>query len=102
MASVMSDRIGFADALAGPFPLPQSQPVSRIGNPITQTPLARRPRMTARMFRLTQIHQRIDERLRLEMRKRQPDRGELSRLSRLKLRAKSALIRLAGRSPALA
>ena len=58
--------------------------------------------MTARMFRLTQIHQRIDERLRLEMRKRQPDRGELSRLSRLKLRAKSALTRLAGRNPALA
>lgn len=54
--------------------------------------------MTARMFRLTQIHQRIDEHLRLEMRKGRPDWNELSRLSRMKLRAKRALARLAGRS----
>ena len=50
--------------------------------------------MTARMFRLTQIHQRIDERLRLEARKRRPDWMELSRLKKLKLRAKAALHRL--------
>lgn len=53
--------------------------------------------MTARVFRLTQIHQRIDERLRLEMRKRRPDWAELSRLKKLKLRAKDALHRLMGR-----
>lgn len=57
--------------------------------------------MTARMFRLTQIHQRIDERLRLERRKLRPDTGELFRLSRLKQRAKRALARLAP-VPALA
>ncbi|WP_341712645.1 hypothetical protein [Erythrobacter sp.] len=51
--------------------------------------------MTARMFRLTQIHQRIDERLRLELRKLRPDRSELSRLANLKLRAKLALNRIA-------
>ena len=50
--------------------------------------------MTARMFRLTQIHQRIDERIRLEMRKRRPDWLELSRLKQMKLRAKDALYRL--------
>ena len=57
--------------------------------------------MTARMFRLTQIHQRIDERLRLERRKLRPDTGELFRLSRLKQRAKRALARLSP-APALA
>ncbi|TNE31322.1 MAG: DUF465 domain-containing protein [Alphaproteobacteria bacterium] len=50
--------------------------------------------MTARMFRLTQIHQRIDERLRLELRKLRPDRKNLARLMNLKLRAKLALNRL--------
>ncbi|MXO46698.1 DUF465 domain-containing protein [Erythrobacter vulgaris] len=51
--------------------------------------------MTARTFRLTQIHQRIDERLRMELRKMLPDPGEISRLKRLKLRVKEALHRLA-------
>lgn len=51
--------------------------------------------MTARMFKLTQIHQRIDERLRLEARKLRPDWMELSRLQRMKLRARDALNRLA-------
>ncbi|WFL76835.1 YdcH family protein [Altererythrobacter arenosus] len=50
--------------------------------------------MTARMFKLTQIHQRIDERIRLEMRKLRPDWMELTRLKRMKLRAKDALYRL--------
>jgi len=50
--------------------------------------------MTARMFRLTQIHQRIDERLRLELRKLRPDRKNPARLMNLKLRAKLALNRL--------
>ena len=53
--------------------------------------------MTARVFRLTQIHQRIDERLRMELRKRHPDWIELSRLKKMKLRAKDALMRLAGK-----
>ena len=50
--------------------------------------------MTARIFRLTQIHQRIDERLRLEMKKRAPDPREVSRLKQMKMRAKDALYRL--------
>ncbi|MBX7531414.1 YdcH family protein [Qipengyuania sp. 1XM1-15A] len=50
--------------------------------------------MTARTFRLTQIHQRIDERLRMEMRKRSPDTLEISRLKKMKLRAKDALHRM--------
>ena len=54
--------------------------------------------MTARFFRLTQIHQRIDERLRLAMRKRTPDRVELTRLANMKQRAKSALNRMAMRA----
>ena len=53
--------------------------------------------MTARVFRLTQIHQTIDERLRLEMRKRRPDWVEMSRLKKMKLRVKDALYRLARR-----
>lgn len=54
--------------------------------------------MTARIFRLTQIHQRIDERIHLEARKLRPDWLELSRLKRMKLRAKDALHRLALRT----
>ena len=54
--------------------------------------------MTARTFRLTQIHQRIDERLRLETLRRSPDILEITRLKRLKLRAKDALHRLARRA----
>ena len=50
--------------------------------------------MTARIFRLTQIHQRIDERLRAEMRKRRSDWLEMARLKKMKLRAKDALHRL--------
>ncbi len=50
--------------------------------------------MTSRMFRLTQIHQRIDDRLRLERRRSRPDRRNLARLLELKLRAKKALSRL--------
>ena len=53
--------------------------------------------MKARTFTLTQIHQRIDERLRLEMRKRAPDPQEISRLETMKLRAKLALRRLLAR-----
>nr|WP_137678212.1 YdcH family protein [Parerythrobacter lutipelagi] len=52
--------------------------------------------MSARMFKLAQIHQRIDERIRLELRKSRPDGLKLSRLKRMKLRAKDALHRLTG------
>lgn len=54
--------------------------------------------MTARTYRLTQIHQRIDERLRFELRKRTPDWLEISRLKKMKLRAKDALHRMAKRA----
>ena len=57
--------------------------------------------MTARLFRLPQIHQRIDELLRIETRKARPDRLEMSRLAMLRLRAKLALHRMAAK-PALA
>ena len=53
--------------------------------------------MKARTYTLTQIHQRIDERLRFEMRKRAPDPLEISRLELMKLRAKNALRRLLAR-----
>ncbi|MXO95532.1 DUF465 domain-containing protein [Erythrobacter aquimaris] len=54
--------------------------------------------MTARTYRLTQIHQRIDERLRLELRKRTPDWLEIARLKKMKLRAKDALHSMAKRA----
>ena len=54
--------------------------------------------MTARMFRLMLMHQRIDERLRLELRKRAPDLGEFARLQLLRSRAKRLLGRLALRA----
>lgn len=52
--------------------------------------------MKARFFRLTQIHQRIDERIRLELRKRRPDVQALSRLACKEHRVKQALRRLLG------
>jgi hypothetical protein len=54
--------------------------------------------MTARMFRLTQMHQRIDEHLRLERRKRAPDPAVYERLQKLRSRAKRLLGRLALRA----
>jgi len=50
--------------------------------------------MTSRFFRLTEIHQRIDERLRLERRRAAPDFPEMLRLMRRKLRAKRLIRRL--------
>ena len=50
--------------------------------------------MTARVFRLTQMHQRIDQRLRAEVRKLWPDWFEVARLKRTKLRIKDALARM--------
>jgi hypothetical protein len=54
--------------------------------------------MTARIFRLTQVHQRIDEHLRLERRKRAPDPAVCERLQKLRSRAKRLLGRLALRA----
>ncbi|MCM8557765.1 DUF465 domain-containing protein [Sphingomicrobium sediminis] len=53
--------------------------------------------MTARMYRMTEIHQRIDERLRDEQKRKRPDDLEISRLKKLKLRAKDILHRLTHR-----
>lgn len=50
--------------------------------------------MTARTYRLTHLHQKIDELLRLELQKRAPDNLEITRLKKMKLRAKDALQRL--------
>ncbi|MFN2100481.1 DUF465 domain-containing protein [Altererythrobacter sp. MF3-039] len=47
--------------------------------------------MMARLYRLTEIHQKIDEHLRLEQRKRAPDSLEMTRLKRLKLRIKDRI-----------
>lgn len=56
--------------------------------------------MTARMFRLTQMHQRIDARIRQELRRINPSQFKLMRLKRLKLRVKDALHRLTRRTAA--
>lgn len=50
--------------------------------------------MTARMYRLTEMHQRIDERLRHELRKRRPDWLEATRLKKMKLRVKDLMHRM--------
>lgn len=50
--------------------------------------------MTARLFRLTEIHQRIDAQLRREQRRRLPDGLQTTRLKKLKLRAKDLIHRL--------
>ena len=53
--------------------------------------------MTARVFRLTQIHQRIDERLRLALKRRKPDDFEIARLKKMKLRVKDLILRIGPR-----
>ncbi|HSG34881.1 MAG TPA: DUF465 domain-containing protein [Sphingomonadaceae bacterium] len=50
--------------------------------------------MTGRIYRLTEIHQRIDERLRLARKRKLPDWLELTRLKRMKLRVKDLIHRL--------
>ena len=56
--------------------------------------------MTARLYRLTLMHQRIDERLRLAMKRRHADPLELTRLKKMKLRVKDLIHRLATASAA--
>lgn len=50
--------------------------------------------MTARMYRLTQLHQRVDETLRREINRRAPDQLRVQYLKRRKLRIKDLLSRL--------
>ncbi len=50
--------------------------------------------MTARLFKLTEIHQRIDEKLRREAKRPRPDTLELTRLKRMKLRVKDLIHRI--------
>ena len=54
--------------------------------------------MTARLYRLTEMHQRIDNRLRVELKRRAPDHLAVSHLKKLKLRVKDLLNRLAPRT----
>ena len=51
--------------------------------------------MSARLFRLTESHQKIDAALRDEQRRRAPDWFRLVQLKKLKLRAKDLMHRLA-------
>lgn len=50
--------------------------------------------MSSRFFRLTEIHQRIDEALRREQKRRFPDIFRTMRLKKLKLRTKDLIHRL--------
>lgn len=49
--------------------------------------------MTARLFRLTQMHQRIDERMRLAAARRGAQAWELARLAALRARIKALIHR---------
>lgn len=53
--------------------------------------------MTARLYRLTELHQRIDEQLRLAQRRKHVDGLQMTRLKKLKLRAKDLIVRLSSR-----
>jgi hypothetical protein len=50
--------------------------------------------MNRRLFRLMLTHQKIDDALRLEQRRREPDAWRLLRLGELKARAKALIHRL--------
>ncbi len=50
--------------------------------------------MTRRLFRLMQTHQRIDDALRREQLRREPDAWRLMRLGELNVRAKQLIHRL--------
>ena len=55
--------------------------------------------MSARLFTLTRLHQKIDERLRLARQRPAPDSLELTRLKKMKLRVKDLIQRLARSAP---
>lgn len=50
--------------------------------------------MSWRVFRLTEMHRRIDDALRTEQRRSRPDTFALMRLKRMKLKIKDALAAL--------
>lgn len=50
--------------------------------------------MTARLYRLTEMHQRIDAALRAAMKRRSADTLELTRLKKMKLRVKDLIHRM--------
>jgi len=50
--------------------------------------------MRPRLFRLLELHQRIDDALRRELRRHWPDPFRVSRLRKKKVRVKHRLIRL--------
>ena len=53
--------------------------------------------MRSRTFRLLEIHQRVDDALRRELRRRWPNYLQVTRLKKLKLRVKDRLYRLTPR-----
>ncbi len=53
--------------------------------------------MTARLYRLSELHQKLDDRLRQEARRLVPDQFRLMELKRRKLRVKDLLARAARR-----
>ncbi len=57
--------------------------------------------MNGRLYRLIETHQKVDEALRNELRRRRPDDLRTRELKKLKLRVKDLMSRL-GRRPARA
>lgn len=89
----MSDRIG--------KPMRRRDPPSilpkRIGQPITYSLLLWRLWMKARVYRLIELHQRVDEALRREIARRVPDFFTVLALKKRKLRIKDLISRLSPR-----
>lgn len=53
--------------------------------------------MTARLYKLSELHQKLDDRLRFETRRLVPDQFRVMELKRRKLRVKDLLARVARR-----
>jgi|GEM_PF-1797251 len=53
--------------------------------------------MSARLFKLSELHQKLDEKIRHEMRRLTPDPFRVMELKRRKLRVKDLLARVARR-----
>ena len=90
---VMSDRIGYPVRFVGgpifPFLLPDAP-----GFRSKSTCFEEENIMSSRLFRLTEIHQRIDDALRHEQKRRFPDLFRTMKLKKLKLRTKDLIHRL--------
>lgn len=65
--------------------------------PIDRKVMKRRRDVHPRLYRLIETHQRIDNALRQEQRRRWPDPLRLTQLKRLKLRVKDLIHRFAAR-----